>query len=562
MRSIRLLIALALAAAMAPGARADAQPVRGAQRMVVSANAVASQIGADAMRDGGNAVDAAVATAFALAVTYPFAGNIGGGGFLVYRAASGKSDSYDFRETAPASSSATMFLRDGKYDPALHHNSYASIGVPGTVAGLYAVWKDHGRLPWKRLVAPSVGLARDGFVVSVELARSLAGVLDAMRPFPASVAQFSKQGTPYAAGDVLKQPDLAKTLDRIAAGGPAGFYEGETADLIDREMRAHGGLMTRDDLRAYRAIRREPIRGTYRGYDIVSTPPPSSGGAVLVEMLNILEGYDLKSSGSGSAAAAHLMIEAMRRGYADRARLLGDPGFNREMPLARLTSKSYAATLRRTIDLNRASRSSPTTFSWPAEDDQTTHFSVVDEQRNAVSLTYTLESGYGSRVVVPGGGFLLNNEMGDFNAGPGITTAAGLIGTPPNLAAPHKRMLSSMSPTILSKNGRLAIVTGSPGSRSIINTVLETIVNIVDFGMSAQDAVDAGRFHHQWLPDQVTFEPSAFSAEARAALEGKGHVLRQGGSQGVAEIIVVDPADGALVAGVDRRQPDSAAATK
>jgi gamma-glutamyltranspeptidase/glutathione hydrolase len=407
-----------------------------------------------------------------------------------------------------------------------------------------------------------VALARDVVPVSEGLARSLAGVLDNMKKFPASVAQFSKKGVPYEAGEILRQPDLARTLQRIAAQGADGFYTGETADLIDREMRAHGGLITRDDLRAYQAKRREPIRGTYRGYEIVSMPPPSSGGVGLVEMLNILEGYDLKSTGFGSADTIHLVAESMRRAYADRARHLADPDFTPAMPIDRLISKAYAAELRKTIDPAHASKSSPTTFAWPTESSETTHFSIVDEQRNAVSMTYTLEAGYGSKVVVPGAGFLLNNEMGDFNAGPGLTNSDGLIGTDPNLAQPGKRMLSSMTPTILSRNGALAMVTGTPGSRTIINTVLQTILNVVDFGMNGQEAVDAGRFHHQWLPDRITYERYAFSPDTIRLLAARGHELRESASQGVDEVIVVDAATGMLEGGVDRRQSDGGAAVR
>ena len=541
---------------------ASSTPVRARKSMVISGNTIASQIGGDVLKDGGNAVDAAVATAFSLAVTHPTAGNIGGGGFLVYRAANGTAAAYDFREMAPARSSPTMFLEGGTYSSGLHHNTHISVGVPGTVAGLHLAWKEHGHLPWKRLVDPAVALARDGFPVSEGLARSLAGVLDTMKKFPASIAQFSKKGVPYEAGDILRQPDLARTLQRIAAQGADGFYTGETAELIEREMKANGGFITKDDLRAYRAKRREPIRGTYRGYEIVSMPPPSSGGIALVEMLNILEGYDLKSKGFGSAEAIHLMAESMRRAYADRAQHLADPDFTPAMPIGRLISKEYAAELRKTIDPAHASKSSPTSFAWPTESNETTHFSIVDEQRNAVSMTYTLEAGYGSKVVVPGAGFLLNNEMGDFNAGPGLTDANGLIGTEPNLAQPGKRMLSSMTPTILAKDGQLYMVTGSPGGRTIINTVLETILDVVDFGMNAQEAVDAGRFHHQWLPDRITYERYAFSPDTIKLLAAKGHELREGGSQGVDEVIVIDPATGVLEGGVDRRQSDGGAAIR
>jgi gamma-glutamyltranspeptidase/glutathione hydrolase len=539
---------------------ASPQPVRTKRGMVVSASSIASDVGAQVLKDGGTAIDAAVATALALAVTFPSAGNIGGGGFMVYRPASGEAAAYDFRETAPARSSPTMFLVDGKYDADRHHNSHTAVGVPGTVAGLHIAWKDHGKLPWRRLVEPAIKLARDGFPISEGLARSLAGVLDDMRPYPASIAQFSKGGVPYEAGDILKQPDLARTLQKIAAQGPDGFYKGTTAELIEKEMEAHGGLITRQDLGGYRAIKRRPVRGTYRGYDVLSMPPSSSGGVALIQLLNILEGFDLTTSGFASAQTIHLVAESMRRAFADRARHLGDPEFNPQMPVERLISKEYATTVRSTINRGRASTSSPTAFSWPAEGNETTHVSVVDERRNAVSMTYTLEAGYGSKITVPGAGFLLNNEMGDFNAGPGLTNAEGLIGTAPNLAQPGKRMLSSMTPTILAKDGRLAMVTGSPGGRTIINTVLLTILNVVDFGMNAQEAVDAGRFHHQWLPDRLTVERQQFSPDTLALLKARGHDIRETSAQGLAEVIVLDAATNSLEGGVDRRSTDGAAA--
>jgi gamma-glutamyltranspeptidase / glutathione hydrolase len=556
----RLLAALLLAVVAMPGVLTRTHPVYLVTDMVVSQSDIASRAGADVLREGGNAIDAAIATAFALAVTHPTAGNIGGGGFIVYRPASGEPVAYDFREVAPAGASPTMFLRDGKYDPALHHHSHLSVGVPGTVAGLHMAWKAHGTLPWTRLVEPAIALARDGFPVSVGLARSLEGQIPRFSRYPASMAQFTKDGTPYGPGDVLRQPDLARTLRRIAEQGPAGFYEGETARLIEQEMRANGGLITREDLEGYRAVRRDPLRGTYRGYEVIGMPPISSGGTALIQMLNILEGYDLSASGFGSARTVHLMAEAMRRAYADRARFVGDPAFNPDMPIERLISKEYAAELRRTIREDRASTSSPDSFVWPAESDETTHFSVVDKDRNAVALTYTLEYGYGSAIVVPGAGFLLNNEMGDFNAGPGLTTAEGLIGTEPNLARPGKRMISSMTPTILARDGRLFLVTGSPGGRTIINTVLQTIVNVVDHGMNAQEAVDAGRMHHQWLPDRITYERHAFSPDTLALLRQAGHTLNEGRAQGVAEVILVEPKTGVLQGGVDRRAPDGDAA--
>ena len=557
---LRLLAAVGVLAT-AGSATATSVPARARNGMVASQNFVASQVGVEVLWDGGNAVDAAVATAFALAVVHPSAGNIGGGGFLLYRPPSGEPVAYDFRETAPAGSSPTMFLKDGLYDEDRHHNSHLSVGVPGTVAGLHMAWKAHGKLPWRRLVAPAVTLARDGIMVTDGLARSLKEVLPEMKKYPAAVAQFSRSGVAYEMGDVLKQPELARTLERIADRGPAGFYEGETAALIEKEMKAGGGLITRADLAAYRAIRREPLRGTYRGYDVFSMPAPSSGGTALIEMLNVLEGYDLKQTGFGGAATVHLVAETMRRAFADRARYLGDPAFNPGLAatVERLVSKEYAQELRRTIRPDRASVSSPSSFTWPAEGSQTTHLSVVDDARGAVSLTYTLEDSYGSKIVVPGGGFLLNNEMGDFNAGPGLTDDKGLIGTDPNLAAPGKRMLSSMTPTILAREGQVFLVVGCLGARTIINTVLLTVLNVVDFGMNVQQAIDAPRFHHQWLPDRIQHERFGLSPDTMELLRAKGHELREVEAQGVAEAILYNTRENLLEGGTDRRAPDGAA---
>jgi gamma-glutamyltranspeptidase/glutathione hydrolase len=539
---------------------ASSVPIRAQKGMVASQNEIASRIGADVIKEGGTAVDAAVATAFALAVVHPTAGNIGGGGFIVYRPVKGEPVAYDFREVAPAKASPTMFMKDGQYSAELHHNSYLAVGVPGTVAGLHLAWKEQGKLPWRRVVDPAIGLARDGFIVSEGLARSLKGAQREMQKYPASVAQFTKAGVPYEPGDTLKQPELARTLDRIATQGPAGFYQGDTALALEKEMLAHGGLITRDDLKNYSAKKRAPVKGTYRGYDVISMPPISSGGVAVIEMLNILEGYDVAAMGAGSADSVHVMAEAMKRAYADRAHYLGDPDFNRDMPLGRLMSKEYAADLRKTISRDRASKSSPTTFEWPHEGDETTHISVVDAERNAVAMTYTLEQGYGVKIVVPGAGFLLNNEMGDFNAGPELTNAEGLVGTKPNLAEPGKRMLSSMTPTILAKDGQLFMVTGSPGGRTIINTALETIVNVVDFGMNAQEAIDAPRFHHQWLPDRIDYERNGLSPDTTRELERRGHTLRVGrGSQGVAQVVVYNVKEDALEGGTDRRASDGAA---
>ena len=559
MMKARTLLVTCLAAALTITAGASSVPIRAQKGMIASQNEMASRIGADAIAAGGTAVDAAVATAFALAVTHPTAGNIGGGGFIVYRPAGGDAVTYDFREKAPAKATPTMWLKDGQYSAELHHNSHLAVGVPGTVAGLHLAWREQGKLPWKRLVEPAIALARDGFTVSEGLARSLKSAQRGMQKYPASVAAFTKNGTPYEAGDTLKQPDLARTLDRIAAQGPAGFYEGETAMLVEKEMLAHGGLITREDLKNYSAVRRAPVKGTYRGYEVISMPPPSSGGVGILEMLNVLEGYDLKSMGFASAAEIHVMAESMKRAYADRAKFLGDPDFNKSMPIDRLTSKAYSAELRGTISLTKASKSSPATFEWPHESDETTHISVVDASRNALSMTYTLEQGYGVKIVVPGAGFLLNNEMGDFNDAPEMTNDRGSIGTKPNLAEGGKRMLSSMAPTILAKDGKLFMVTGSPGGRTIINTVLETIVDAVDFGMNAQEAVDAARFHHQWLPDVINYERFGFSPDTIKELERRGHTLREGGGQGVAQVIIYDAKDDMLDGGTDHRAADGAA---
>src|SRR6185503_16957284 len=352
-----LLIAIVTAVVSIP-IGAGSVPIRAQKGMVTSQNEIASRIGADVIKEGGTAVDAAVATAFALAVVHPTAGNIGGGGFLVYRPAKGDAVAYDFREMAPAKASPTMFLKDGKYSAELHHNSYLAVGVPGTVAGLHMAWKDQGKLPWKRLVDPAIALARDGFMVTEALSRSLRNAQREMQKYPASVAQFTKNGVLYETGETLKQPDLAKTLDRIASQGPAGFYQGETALLLEKEMLAHGGLITREDMKNYAAKKRVPVKGTYRGYEVISMPPISSGGVAIIEMLNILEGYDIAKMVSGSADAIHLMAEAMKRAYADRAHYLGDPDFNHDMPLAKLTSKEYATDLRKTINATRASKSS------------------------------------------------------------------------------------------------------------------------------------------------------------------------------------------------------------
>jgi gamma-glutamyltranspeptidase/glutathione hydrolase len=380
-----------------------------------------------------------------------------------------------------------------------------------------------------------------------------------MKRYPASIAQFSRQGVPYEMGDLLQQPDLAKTLERVADKQARGFYEGETADLIEKEMKARGGLITKDDLRKYTIYRRKPLRGTYRGDEVLTVSPPSGGGVALLECLNVLEGYDLKAMGFGSSRYVHHVTEALRRAFADRARWLGDPAFVKDIPTEKLVSKEYADALRRTIHEDRASVSTPTTFEWAAESTETTHFSVVDAERNVVAVTYTLEDGYGSKIVVPGAGFLLNNEMGDFNAGPDLTDDSGLVGTEPNLAGPRKRMLSSMTPTVVVRTGRPYFVTGSPGGRTIPSTVLLTVLNVLDFGMNPQEAVDAPRFNHQWLPDVIRYERYGLSPDTVEALAAKGHKLQEIEIQGVAEAILVGGPSGLIEGGCDRRAPDGAA---
>lgn len=506
--------------------------------VVVSQDRFASEVGARILRDGGTAVDAAVATAFALAVTHPLAGNIGGGGFLLTRDFGGAADFYDFRETAPTGSHPKMFVKNGKYDEDIHHWGHKSVGVPGTVAGLHLAWSERGKLPWAKLIEPAINLARDGFLVSKSLATALEGALPRFGKYPASLAQFSNSGKPLKEGDRLVQADLANTLERIAKDGPADFYRGRTAQLLLKEIKAGKGLITANDLKKYKAIKRKPVTGTYRGFQVVGAPPPSSGGIAIIESLNVLEGYEINKMAWDSAPFVHLVSETLRRAFSERAKYIGDPGFVAAIPTERLLSKEHATALRQTIQTEKASQSSPDKFEWPPESMETTHISVVDKTGNAVSLTYTLELSFGSHIVVPGAGFLLNNEMGDFNATPGNTNSTGLIGTQPNLARPGKRMLSSMSPTILVKDGKPWFITGSPGGRTIISTTLLTILAAVDFNMAAQDCTDAPRFHHQWLPDRIVIERDRFSKSTLDILREMGHTVSETSRQGVAGIIL------------------------
>ena len=527
--------------------------------MVVTAHVLASRVGDEILRKGGNAVDAAVATGFALAVVYPTAGNVGGGGFMVIRFPDGRTTAFDFREKAPLAAHPEMWLdENGEYDRQRHHLSHVAVGVPGTVAGFALAHARYGSLPWRDLVEPAVRLARDGFIVTPGLASSLRGILPAFQRYPASVAAYSKGGVPYEVGDTMRFPDLAATLARIRDGGHDGFYQGETARLIAREMQRGGGLITLEDLRRYRAVERSPLRGSYRGYGVISMPPPSSGGVALIEMLNILEGYDLAALGHNTAPYIHLLAEAMRRAYRDRATFVADPDFE-DVPVARLTSKEYAAEQRAGISRTAATPSSPSDVELPGESDETTHYSVIDGDGLAVSTTYTLEHGYGSRIVVTGAGFLLNNEMGDFNAAPGMTTAGGLIGTEPNLAEPEKRMLSSMTPTILeTPGGDVFAILGTVGGRTIINSVLQVSLNLIDFDMDVLEAVRAPRLHHQWLPDRIRAEDGLVSDAVAADLERWGHALDLGGEWGGVHSIRVAP-DGRRMGAPDPRRTDAAA---
>ncbi|MES2522265.1 MAG: gamma-glutamyltransferase [Gemmatimonadota bacterium] len=544
----------------APAQRAPAAPaIEAPQGMVVSASSIASQAGRDVLAAGGNAVDAAIATGFALAVTYPTAGNIGGGGFMVIRFPDGRATTIDFRETAPAAAKPTLFLDSaGNYSSKIHHGSHVSVGVPGTVAGFALAHQKYGSAKWPGLVAPAATLAGEGFDTPAGLASSLAGSRTRLSAYPATLAAYYKSGQPYAAGERMVLPDLARTLGRIRDGGRDGFYKGETAKLIAAEMQRHGGLITEKDLAGYTAKERAPVRGTYRGYEVISMPPPSSGGVTMIQMLNILEGFDLKGAGHNSPRYVHLVTESMRRAFADRARFIGDPDFTKP-PVERLTSKAYATTLRKSIDPAKASPSSPSDVQQGYESLETTHYSVVDKNGMAVSVTYTLEAGYGLGAVVEGAGFLLNNEMGDFNGKPGLTDSTGLIGTSPNVAAPGKRMLSSMTPMILAKDGKLVAVVGSPGGRTIINTVMEVMLNVVDFGMPIEEAVRAPRFHHQWLPNVLTMERVGTPPETVSALTAMGHNVRLGGNQGTAHSIAVDPKTGVRRGAPDPRDRDAGA---
>ena len=524
-----LLISASTHAQVAPVAHAPvippATPVLARNGMVVAQERHAARIGVEILDRGGNAVDAAVAVGFAMAVTYPRAGNIGGGGFMVIHLAKEKRDiAIDYRETAPAAATPTMFLDDkGEPDPAKSRDGGLAVGVPGTVAGLALAHRKYGsgKLSLADLIAPAIRLARQGFPVEDDIADSLPQAATRLARWPSSAEIFLNGGEPRHAGDRLLQGDLADTLQAIAKNGPAAFYQGDIAGKIAAAVRGAGGIMTADDLKNYRAIEREPVRGTYRGYDVVSMPPPSSGGICLIEMLNILEGYDLAKLSRGEQAL-HETIEAMKRAYADRAVYMGDPD-TVKVPVAGLISKKYAARLRAGIG-ERATPSAEIHAGKPAgvEGQNTTHFSIIDRDGNAVSNTYTLNFSYGLGLIADGTGILLNNELDDFTAKPGAANAYGLVGFDANLPGPGRRPLSSMAPTIVLKDGKPFLITGSPGGSRIITAVLQVIMNVIDFHMPIDRAVSAPRLHNQWLPDETFVEPG-FAPNVIAALRARGH---------------------------------------
>ncbi|RSK46851.1 gamma-glutamyltransferase [Hymenobacter rigui] len=536
-----------------------ATPVVAAKAMVVSAHPEATRIGVEILQKGGNAYDAAVAVQFALAVALPVAGNIGGGGFLLYRGADGQEGALDFRETAPAAASRDMYLdAQGNVIPNLSTLGHLAAGVPGTVAGMWVLHQKLGKLPWKDVVQPAVDLAAKGLKLTEKEAAGLNNQHDTFaRLNPGSA--YLKAGS-WAAGEVIQYPDLARTLGRIRDQGKAGFYEGPTADLLVAEMQRGKGIITRQDLLKYEPKWRTPLHGQYRGYEVLTFPPPSSGGVALLQMLQMLEPYNLGQAGWHSPQATHWITEAQRRVYADRATYLGDPDFGR-VPVPQLLEKNYNKQRMATTLPYRATPSAQVTAgaNLPGyESDQTTHYNVVDAQGNAVSCTTTLNGAYGSKVVVAGAGFLLNNEMDDFSSKPGTPNSYGLVGGAANAIAPGKRMLSSMTPAILTKGNKLALVTGTPGGSTIITSVLQSILNVVDYGMNAQQAVAARRLHHQWLPDQIDVEAGALLPAAQDTLQARGYKLSPRGGWGRVEVIRVLP-DGKLEGGADPRGDDAAA---
>jgi gamma-glutamyltranspeptidase/glutathione hydrolase len=558
-----LVVAILLSQTLAAAAR---EPVRAKHGIVASTNEVASRVGVEIMKRGGNAVDAAIAVAFALAVTHPAAGNLGGGGFMMIRLKDGRCTAIDYREMAPAAAHRDVYLdKNGKLIEGEGGSlvGYRAAGVPGTVRGMELALKNYGsgKLTWSQLVEPARRLAANGFVVTHELARSLRGSRDHLSKYPETKRIYLKGGNFYDEGELFRQPELAATFARLQRFGPNEFYTGEIARMIVADMKRNNGLMTLDDLRGYVAKERTPLRGNYRGHEIISMPPPSSGGAVLIEMLNILEGYDLKAFEASSSDRYHLMAEAMRRAFADRSEYMGDTDFVK-VPIAGLIDKSYATTLRATIKTDRASTSAEVRAGRPAgyESDDTTHFTVVDADGNAVANTYTLNDSYGSSATVKGAGIILNNEMDDFAAKPGTANMYGLIQGERNAVAPRKRPLSAMTPTIvLRKDGSLWFTVGSPGGPTIINTVLCVITNVIDYDMNIQQAIDAPRIHHQWLPDELVGEPYGLSGDTQRALTSRGHALAKQRYLGDAEGIMIEQKTGVRLGATDPRRSDGQA---
>ena len=557
---------LVLIALLPSSLAASMQPVRAPHAMVVSVQALASQAGIDILKQGGNAVDAAVATGFALAVVHPQAGNLGGGGFMLFRSAKGDTHFIDFREKAPSKATARMYLDEhGNVIPDASLVGYRAIAVPGSVAGLAYAQKKYGRLSLQQVIAPAIRLARDGFSLNWAEAEELHD--DGLGRFPESRRIFQRNGNYFQAGEILRQPELANTLDKIGRD-PEDFYRGEMAHQIAAAIQTGGGLITTQDLAGYEVKERTPVRGTYRGYEIISAPPPSSGGIALVEALNILEGYNLARLGDHSAESVHMIAEAFRRVFFDRAEFLGDPDFAK-IPVAQLVDKHYgeawraslnpqrasvSASLRRPAEFNQLERyaaKNPQPTALP-EPEHTTHYSVVDSEGSAAGVTTTLNDSFGSRVTVPGLGYLLNDEMDDFSSKPGVPNMFGLIQGPANAIGPAKRPLSAMTPTIILKNGKLFLVLGSPGGPRIITTVANIFLGVVDYGLNLQEAVDTPRFHHQWLPDKLYIEKDT-SPDTVKLLESMGHQVEVGNYWSDGECIEIDLKSGERLGASDQR---------
>jgi gamma-glutamyltranspeptidase/glutathione hydrolase len=522
-----------------PGLVTARQPVRARHAMVVSVEPHATDIGVDVLKSGGNAIDAAVAVGFALAVTHPSAGNLGGGGFLLARFADGRTTFLDFRERAPAAASRDMYLDSTGKPTEDSLTGYRASGVPGTVKGLEFAHRKYGRKPWANLLAPAVNLAAKGFPVSFAQSGSFRASKNLDR-FPESKRIFLKDGRYYEPDDLLIQLELARTLERIRRQGSKDFYEGETARLLAADMQAHGGLITLEDLRSYIVVEQKPLSGAYHGYEIVTAPPPSSGGIGILQMLGVLDGTGYEQAGAGSASSIHTMAEAMRHYFADRSEFLGDPEFA-PVPVSRLLDPKYISSIRASIDPSRASPSLQVHpgKAGPVEGSETTHYTIVDTEGNVVAVTYTLNDSYGSGVTASKLGFLLNDEMDDFSVKPGEPNLFGLIQGEANAIQPRKHPLSSMTPTIVVRDGKFYFTVGSPGGPTIINTVLEVMVNVLDFHMNIQQAVDWPRFHHQWLPDELRME-RGFSPDTIALLASRGHQIKLVNSQGAVAAILSD----------------------